>query len=75
MEYSGRFIDAAQSIQSGKELPYGDGKMVASIPVSEGVDPSRVIFKQVGESIYNIICEGGILIGLYINSVDHVKWS
>lgn len=46
MDYSGRFIDAALTIQSGKEVEFGDGK-VAGLPTSEGVDATRVVFKQV----------------------------
>ena len=46
MDYSGRFLDAAMAIQSGKKVGFGDGE-VASVPTSEGIDLSNVVFKQV----------------------------
>lgn len=45
MDYSGRFIDAALTVQSGKGVEFG-GNQVARLPNS--VDATRVVFKQVG---------------------------
>jgi hypothetical protein len=49
VDYSGRYIDAAMKIQSGKEIEFGGGE-VARLPDVEGVDASRVIFKQVRQA-------------------------
>ena len=46
VDFSGRFIDAAMNLQSGKTLSYGEGK-VASLKSLEGTKPDRVTFKQV----------------------------
>ena len=51
MDYSGRFIDAALSIQAGKEVEFGEGQ-VARLPRNEGVDATRVVFKQVTVAPY-----------------------
>lgn len=46
VDYSGRFIDAVLAIQSGKEVVFGGSRDVARLPQSEGLDATRVIFKQ-----------------------------
>ncbi len=51
MDFSGRFVDAAQSIQAGKEVKFGDGGL-AVIPVTSGVDQTRASFKQVSSTRY-----------------------
>ncbi len=47
VDYSGKFIDAAVKLQQGKSLVFGSPKEVATVPIDNGVDVSRVTFKQV----------------------------
>ena len=46
IDYSGRFLNAAMDIQSGKDVKFG-GDKVASFPDGENVDTTKVVFKQV----------------------------
>lgn len=45
VDFSGRFVSAALSIQQGKEVGYGDGKE-ATLPDVKGIDTARVTFRQ-----------------------------
>jgi len=47
VDYGGRFIDAGMKLQQGESLEYGTPKKVARATDFEGVDPGRVVFKQV----------------------------
>ena len=49
VDYGGRFIDAGMRLQTGKAVEYGGltHKKVAKATDFEGVDPERVVFKQV----------------------------
>ena len=52
MDFSGRFINAAMSLQSGQEVEYGEGK-VASLSSLQGISPENVTFKQARAVIPN----------------------
>jgi len=45
VDYSGRFINTAMSLQSGEEVEYGKGE-VASLRSLDGTSPEKITFKQ-----------------------------
>ena len=47
VDYGARFIDAGMRLQRGEALEYGTPQKVARATDFEGVDPERVVFKQV----------------------------
>ena len=49
VDYGARFIDAGMRLQEGKAIEYGglSQKKVAKTTDFEGVNPERVVFKQV----------------------------
>ena len=66
MDYGGRFIDAALQLQKGVALEYGSGK-VAKVPEEEGVEASKVVFKQVRKAVYinsSVLCCRDIMFSL-----------
>ena len=46
VDFSGRFMEAALSIQKGEGVEFGGGE-VATLPTQHGAQPSRAVFKQV----------------------------
>ena len=47
VDYSGRFIDAALALQTGKKVTYGVGQVASLQVLEERVRPDAVTFKQV----------------------------
>ena len=60
MDFCGRFVDAALSIQQGKGVKYGGDERIASLAAVNGVDPFKATFKQVLHYSHH----GGIRFGM-----------